>query len=284
MVNKCKICDSNSPWLFSGKILNKYEIGYFKCKNCGFIQTETPYWLKESYSNVIASTDIGLVARNLGLQKITEWIIKKYFDCNGKFIDFAGGYGLFVRLMRDKGFDFYRQDFFCKNLFAQYFDIQGQENLKYELLTAFEVFEHLENPLEEIGKMFNYSDSILFSTEIQPKGEINSISDWRYFAKETGQHIAFYTFKSLEIIASKMNCHLYSNDNNIHIITKRELLSNPFAELKNRNKKPFAVRILQKVIWHLEYRNRKEVKDSYLESFLEKDYNLIINKISNNNT
>jgi hypothetical protein len=280
-MNNCKICESKSNQIFSGKILNKYEIDYFKCENCGFIQTETAYWLQESYSNVIASTDIGLVARNLSLQNITEWIVKKYFDYNAKFIDFAGGYGMFVRLMRDKGFDFYRQDFFCENLFAQYFDIQDQENVKYELLTAFEVFEHLENPLAEIAKMFNYADSILFSTEIQPKYEMNSINDWRYFAKETGQHIAFYTENALEIIANKMNCHFYSNGNNIHILTKRDLATNPFEEWKNRNKRSVVVRMLHKAIWYFDYKNRKQAKDLYLESYLEKDYNLITNKINN---
>ena len=278
----CKICKSNSDRIFSGRILSKYEIDYFKCQNCGFIQTEEPFWLQESYSSVIAMTDIGLVARNLSLQNITTWIIKKYFNYKAKFIDFAGGYGLFVRLMRDKGLDFYRQDFYCENYFAQYFDVTDQNiKDKFELLTAFEVFEHLVNPFEEIEKMFDYSDSIFFSTELQPQLKMESIEDWRYFAKETGQHVAFYNIKSLEIIAEKLNCHFYSNENNLHILTKKKLDSNPFQKWQNKNKKSFVVRGLYKIIRQLEYSSSSK-KEIYLESLLEKDYKMVIDKINNN--
>lgn len=281
MNDKCKICDSNTQKMFSGQILNKYKIDYFKCKSCGFIQTETPFWLQESYSSVIAITDIGLVSRNLNFQSITSWIIKSYFDYNAKFIDFAGGYGLFVRLMRDKGFQFYRQDFYCENYFAQYFDIgQQNENSKYELLTAFEVFEHLTNPIEEIHKMFEFSDSIFFSTELQPQINMNSIDDWRYFAKETGQHVAFFTLESLELIAKKMNCFFYSNNVNLHILSKKELLSNPFNEWENKNKKSLILRGLYKVIKYFEYSVNKKPKDIYLESLLEKDYEFVVSIIN----
>ncbi|MDR6762531.1 hypothetical protein J2Y38_002742 [Flavobacterium sp. 2755] len=280
----CKICKSNSEKIFSGKILNKYEIDYFKCQNCGFIQTEEPFWLQESYSSVIAMTDIGLVARNLSFQNITTWIIKNYFNYKAKFIDFAGGYGLFVRLMRDRGLDFYRQDFYCENYFAQYFDVTDQNNAdKYELLTAFEVFEHLVHPFEEIEKMFDYSDSIFFSTELQPQIEIKSIQDWRYFAKETGQHVAFYNIKSLEIIAEKLNCHFYSNGNNLHILTKKKLISNPFQKWQNKNRKSFVVRGLYKIIRKLEHSKNQKINQIHSESLLEKDYHMIINKINNNN-
>jgi len=43
----CKICSSNSSHIFSHDVLKKYNVKYFKCENCGFIQTENPYWLEE---------------------------------------------------------------------------------------------------------------------------------------------------------------------------------------------------------------------------------------------
>jgi len=33
----CKICTSENKVIFSSKILNKYIIDYFHCKNCGFL-------------------------------------------------------------------------------------------------------------------------------------------------------------------------------------------------------------------------------------------------------
>ncbi|MBD0726562.1 hypothetical protein B6A10_15420 [Flavobacterium sp. L1I52] len=276
----CKLCQSVSNKIFSGKILNKYEIDYFQCQHCSFIQAEEAFWLEESYSSVIAITDVGLVSRNLSFQNISFWIIKKYFDYKGKFIDFAGGYGLFVRLMRDKGLNFFRQDLYCENIFAQYFDVTNQTcKEKFEVLTAFEVFEHLSNPIEEIEKMFEYSNNILFSTELQPRTKMQSVNDWRYFALETGQHISFYNIKSLEIIAEKFNCYFYSNAANLHILTKYELPTNPFEEWEKFNKKTFLVKILYKLIRYIENMMGKEKKEFYLESLRDKDYYAVIEKI-----
>ncbi|MFM6453388.1 MAG: methyltransferase domain-containing protein, partial [Planktothrix sp.] len=114
---KCKVCDSQSNYFATAQILNKYDINYFQCLNCGFVQTEEPYWLEEAYSNAIAMSDVGLVFRNLMFSDLTSTLIFNFFDHNSKFLDYGAGYGLFVRLMRDKGFNFYGFDKFCKNLF-----------------------------------------------------------------------------------------------------------------------------------------------------------------------
>jgi 2-polyprenyl-3-methyl-5-hydroxy-6-metoxy-1,4-benzoquinol methylase len=278
----CKICNSNSTKLFTGNILNKYIIDYFQCDDCNFIQTEKPYWLNESYSNAIASTDIGLLNRNNYFQNIASFIITSYFDCNSKFLDYAGGYGVFVRLMRDNGFNFYRQDMYCENIFAKYFDISDcNPTDKFELITAFEVFEHLTNPIEEIGKIFEKSDALLFSTELQPKNKMNSTKDWWYFAEETGQHISFYTIKSLEIIAAKMNCNLYSNNTNLHILTKRKLKSNPFEKFKTRNDRLFIVKFLAKTIAFIERKFTNKYEAQTLNSLLMKDFEYVKSRIKN---
>ena len=143
----CKICNGTSSFAFSKQVLGRYQVSYFQCNSCGFIQTETPYWLNEAYSSAIADTDIGYITRNLVNRNIVSSLINTAFNSKGRFLDYGGGYGLFVRLMRDAGYDFYRQDKFCNNLFAQQFDIKSFNtiNLSFDLLTAFEVFEHLEN-------------------------------------------------------------------------------------------------------------------------------------------
>ena len=85
--------------------------------------------------------------------------------------------------MRDRGFDFYRQDTYCQNLFASGFDIaDAGSNEKFSLITAFEVFEHLVDPITEISSMFETADSIVFSTHLQPNKEISSVNDWWYLS------------------------------------------------------------------------------------------------------
>ncbi|GHV71559.1 hypothetical protein FACS189420_7060 [Bacteroidia bacterium] len=220
---QCEICGCDCQSLFAAKVLNKYDVRYFQCDSCRFIQTENPFWLQESYNNAITCLDLGYVMRNLYFKKIVEEIIDKLFDKKGCFLDYGGGYGLFVRLMRDAGYNFYRQDGYCENIFAPYFDIEDIKwKSEFEFLSCFEVFEHLPHPAEEIEKMLQYSKSILFSTTLQPPIAINSPEDWDYIAPETGQHIAFYTQKTLLTIAQKKGLNLYSDGKNLHLLTDKK--------------------------------------------------------------
>lgn len=219
----CKICSSPVKHIFNSKVLNKYDVGYSQCTNCGFIQTDEPYWLDEAYNNAITSLDLGLISRNLEYSDKISSLILNNFDINGKFLDYAGGYGMFTRLMRDKGFDYYHQDQFCVNLYAQNFELDDlPKKTKFEFVTAFEVFEHFSNPLEEIKNIFKYSNTIIFSTELQPDLKFINSDQWWYFTPETGQHIAFYSRKALEFLAKFFNCYLYS-EGSLHILSKAKL-------------------------------------------------------------
>jgi hypothetical protein len=216
---QCKICSGTSENFSVKKVLGIYDVKYYQCSSCNFIQTEEPYWLDEAYNNAITKLDIGLVYRNEYLAPVVSTLIKLFFQTGAKFIDYGGGYGLFVRMMRDRGFDFYRQDIYCENLFAKHFDISDlPANSKFDMLTAFEVFEHLPNPVPEIEKMLSFSDTILFTTELQP-ADPNSLNNWWYFTPETGQHVSLYSLQSLNKLAERFNLHLLSH-NNLHLLSK----------------------------------------------------------------
>lgn len=219
--NLCKICGSERKKIFEKKILEKYDVSYFKCSECGFIQTEKPHWFKEAYSSAITSLDIGLVGRNIYYSNIVEDILYKYFVKNARFLDFAGGYGMFTRIMRDKGFDFFREDKYCENLFAKHFDISDlpEKDRKFELVTAFELMEHIKEPFKELDYIFSMTSSFLFSTELIPEHDLES---WWYLGTEHGQHISFYTKKSLKRIAEKYNKNYYSSGS-LHLITNKKI-------------------------------------------------------------
>lgn len=230
---QCLICNSNTNLLFKTKLLGKYEVDYYKCPICDFIQTEKPYWLKESYCSAITDLDVGLVDRSIFDADVVATLIKNNFKIGAKFLDFAGGYGLFVRLMRDRGFNFYRADKYCENIFAQNFDIKDiKSNGKFEVVTAFEVFEHLDNPIRDIKKMLSYSDTLVFTTELQPKKDIKDAKDWWYFTPETGQHIAFYAEKTLKYIAKKFDVNFYYSGQ-FFMFSKKKFSKNPFKVEKS---------------------------------------------------
>lgn len=215
---KCKICSNNANKIFSKKILLKYNVDYHQCENCGFIQTDEPFWLEEAYNNAITSLDIGILKRNNELLQTMPKFIDTFFPQSKRYLDFAGGYGIFVRLMRDMGYDFYRQDIYCENIFSKHFDITDIDVNKFDVVTAFEVFEHLENPLEEIGNILSYADNLIFSTDVVPEA---NVENWVYIANETGQHIAFYTEKALRIIADKFGKSYYRKKN-YHVFSATE--------------------------------------------------------------
>ncbi len=215
----CRICENNAEQFAEAKILFKHTIKYYKCANCGFVQTEDPYWLDEAYSEAINYSDIGLLKRNAMLVSPTRNVLRFFFGGDSEYIDYGAGYGVFVRMMRDAGYRFFWSDKYCDNLFAKGF-AAGEK--RYTLLTAYEVFEHLPEPAEELKEMLKYSDNILFSTELVPSGYPKP-GEWWYYATDHGQHVSLYSKKSLQVLAEKYGLNFYSNGKNIHLFTGKKI-------------------------------------------------------------
>ncbi|GAB4001925.1 hypothetical protein GCM10028807_59290 [Spirosoma daeguense] len=193
-------------------------VDYHECPNCEFVQTETPYWLDEAYSNAFTSTDTGTLQRTLILGKSAAALAFFAFDRHGRFVDYAGGYGTLARYMRDIGFDYYSTDLYATNFMARGFDAEPG---KYAMATAFECFEHFVNPGEELEKILAYSDSIFFTTQPCPN-PAPRVKDWWYYAPHHGQHISLYRPKSLEYLGKQYGLHYY-NLLNYHLFTKHEM-------------------------------------------------------------
>lgn len=239
---KCKICGSEDHLFDSATILNKYHIKYFECPYCGFIQTEEPYWLDEAYSSAITSSDIGLIQRNLSISRKLDFFFRLHLGGGGKFLDYGGGYGMLVRMMRDKGYDFEWYDKYCENLFAQHHEMSKQH---YDVVTAFELLEHLPDPMGEIDKLFKMGDTVIFSTELIPKDR-PKVKDWWYYGVEHGQHISFYTQQSMELIANKYGMK-YSYMSGLHVFSRvikrihpllMRLVRIPYSECLIGNRRP----------------------------------------------
>ena len=214
---QCRICRGVSEAFASALVLSKYQVNYFRCRDCRFIQTESPHWLEEAYSEAISTLDVGVMWRNLHNAGVTSAVISMLFPSGTRFLDYAAGYGTLVRLMRDRGFDFYWSDRYAKNLYARGFEhVPGN---RYDLLTAYEVLEHLPEPLDDIAIMLDLADNVLVTTELVPE-PAPVPPNWWYYAVKGGQHISFYGADSLQKIASHFHVHLLSRGS-YHLFTRK---------------------------------------------------------------
>jgi hypothetical protein len=241
---KCRLCYNKANEKFDAKILDKHNIKYYLCPNCNLLQTEEPYWLEEAYSDSINDTDVGLLDRNIQFAEKVKVLIYYLFKRNGKFLDYAGGYGIFTRLMRDIGFDFYWNDPYTENLFAKGFEYDSH-NFNIELITTFESFEHFVNPLEEIKKITEISKNIIFSTTMVPH-QIPMPNDWWYYGLEHGQHVSLYSKRTLIFIAKKLGLNFYSGSKNLHLFTEKNI-NNYFFEILFKKSKYFSKSVNKKM-------------------------------------
>ena len=218
---KCRICPGEAAGIFTARVMSRFEAGVFQCNSCGFVQTEDPYWLDESYREPINREDTGIVARNLWLADIASLAIFSIYEKNAVFLDYAGGTGLLVRLMRDRGYDFYWHDKYATNLFARGFEGEC-DRTDYQLLTCFEAMEHFPDPQKEIDRMLSISRNLLFTTELLST-PAPAAGDWWYYGFEHGQHVSFYSLRTLKYIAARKGLNLFSNGVNTHLLTERKI-------------------------------------------------------------
>jgi hypothetical protein len=215
----CRFCGSPSEPFAEAPVLGRHLATYLRCPTCGSVHVPEPHWLDEAYSSAIAATDLGLAARAVRTSQATTLVIRRFFPRATKFLDFGAGNGLFVRLMRDAGFDFSWSDLHATNLFAQGFEATSAAS--YDLVTAFEVLEHLESPFETFAALRSQAPVILFSTLLLPDPTPRP-DEWWYYTRDTGQHITFATRAGIEHLAARLG-GVATCTNEIHLIASRRV-------------------------------------------------------------
>ncbi|MCH8514221.1 MAG: class I SAM-dependent methyltransferase [Kiritimatiellae bacterium] len=247
----CDICNASMRALFQKKVLGKYAVAYFGCDQCGYITTEKPYWLDEAYANAISDLDTGVLSRNLFFR---DKLLPIFHGCpsnNGLYLDVSGGYGVFCRLMRDKGLNFFTTDPYCENLFAKGFEpddaseAASDGTFQASVLTLFEVIEHVENPLVFLRELMQKyrADTLVFSTELY-SGDFPD-SSWWYYMFESGQHLSFMKESTLKVIASKLDLIHSRVEGNLHIL-KKEPFPPETAKIISKHKK--APQLIRKIL------------------------------------
>jgi Methyltransferase domain len=218
----CKLCGRGTRVFCRPLVLGRHLATYDRCATCGFVQARDPDWLAEAYITPINPMDTGCVDRTWHFARATAAVISGGLRVRGPFLDFGGGYGLFVRFMRDGGFDFRWMDGYCRNLLAAGFEADPARDGRYGLVTSFEVFEHLTDPRPQFEQLLQWSDALLFSTELVPQG-MSTLEGWHFAGFEHGQHVSFFSRESLQRVADGLGVRFVSNGRSLHLFTRRSV-------------------------------------------------------------
>lgn len=241
MQTACWVCGEKTSLLQMLSVLRRYEVGYHRCQTCHHIQTDEPVWLPEAYRTAIADVDLGQGMRaRLSSSRSLLTYLALGVRADGEFssMDFGAGDGLYVRTMRDLGFDVRGSDAFSEMGFAQPFIVDDPfpSGSRYTSVTAFEVLEHLRQPNEWVAEAGACTDLILLSTDLQPQG-MERLESWQYCAPETGQHISLYSYDSLSALLRRHRFELMLSVQGFHVAVKqkptrvRALLAIPLLKL-----------------------------------------------------
>lgn len=219
----CPVCETDLHFFAPARVLGHVPAFYMLCPRCGVVALPNPTWLDEAYSDAISSLDVGLLSRCTRLARFTAQVIRAQRLSGGVFLDWAGGYGTLTRLMRDRGYDFRHDDPLCANIFARGHEA-GPEPASYALATAFEVFEHLPDPADALQSIASSTDFLLFTTYLLPAPTPRP-GQWWYYTPESGQHITFYTLRSLALLADRLGFQLLSDGVSRHLFCRGPLTS-----------------------------------------------------------
>lgn len=252
---KCPVCNHDGIQIFCNTILNKYEISYYQCPHCKLIYTETPYWLDEAYKDAIVGTDTGLMQRNISFCVTVNTLIRQFYPTGQRFLDYGGGYGIFVRMMRDVGHRFQWTDKYSDNLATKGFEYQGGT---VDLVTAFELFEHFDKPIQEVENLLGYSKNILVSTTVYGEEQGYPDKSWWYYAPHAGQHVVFYHRKTFEYLAGKYHLNYYQINSTLHLLTEQKLPGGRF----NLIMKSKAGKVYQYLRWFIDRKDSLSEEDS----------------------
>lgn len=164
---RCKICGG------SGKIVHKgtrdnANINVYECVKCGtkFLVSEENY--KRDYeSGYMHQSVANIVSETMSKKQISEDDIRRYYmvcnECSGKrILDFGCGFGGFLLKIKPDVKECFGVELGQKEL--EYISTHGIEckknieeySMKFDVITLFHVFEHLENPKEWLLKFSEY--------------------------------------------------------------------------------------------------------------------------------
>lgn len=177
---------------------------YALCKNCGFcFAPEIAIWKLEEFEERIYNDKYILFDPDyteIRPRENATSLISMFGDRTSSFkhLDYGGGNGLLTSILKLSNWQSYSYDPFVDR------NVNINQLGKFELITAFEVFEHVPDVrqlMENLRSLLSPDGIVLFSTLLSD-GNIHSNQrlSWWYASPRNG-HISLFSRDSLTILA-----------------------------------------------------------------------------------
>jgi SAM-dependent methyltransferase len=192
---------------------------YAYCSNCGFCFTPELYvWTLGEFEERIYNDEYVLVdpdyieSRPIGNAANLLSMFNNYTP-SIRHLDYGGGNGLLVEIMKESNWESVSYDPFVDR------NINIEQLGKFELITAFEVFEHVpdvQGLVSNLRSLLSPNGLILFSTLLSD-GNIhpNQRISWWYASPRNG-HISLHSRNSLAILAQDYGFNFASFSQGFH--------------------------------------------------------------------
>ena len=223
----CPVCENIvRPYAYydSNKSCNNglppsgHNVLYVKCTQCKFVCCPEMYsWDVEKFKHKIYNDDyIKVDPEYTGerSKRMAEWFATKYAKRDSNILDYGAGNGSFALSLHDMGY----------NHLVSWDPMWGVEPSmfwagRFDVITAFEVFEHTPTPLATLKQMKEWLSPggiIIISTLVNDTHP----ADFWYIAPRNG-HISCHSKSSLESLFSRAGMSVYHQCESIHIGLQR---------------------------------------------------------------
>ena len=204
--------------------LKGIPVYYERCNVCGLIFTRhfdnyaPSDWARDIYNSEYKKFDPDYGGNRARRNARVLRILLSSHKTSVVGLDYGGGNGDLARLLRLAGFNFDCQDPFGVS------EISSSKIGHYNLVTAFEVFEHLTDPIAVLASILDYmthdSAIIIIGTAASDRRiNVSSRLTWWYAAPRNG-HVSLFSKRSLSALAQHFDLHYASPLAGTHIMSR----------------------------------------------------------------